>query len=97
MVVRLKGIGSWMASEHDLLPVGRPIRVVVDRRRVVRDVLRPRPFLRKSSTFRTKISLSVVAAPGRSDDDRLPRARRRGVERDLPAVWGPGGGASPHE
>jgi hypothetical protein len=45
MVVCLKGIGTWMASEHNLLPVGRPIRIVVDRRWVVRDVRRSRSFL----------------------------------------------------
>src|SRR5438034_3261677 len=36
---------ALLARENDLLCLGRPVRIVVDRRRVVCDVLRPRPVL----------------------------------------------------
>ena len=40
-------VGEGVARENDLLPLGRPVGVIVDRRRIVCDVLWPRPLLEK--------------------------------------------------
>ena len=40
-------VADCVAREYDLLPARRPVRVIVDRRRVVCDIFRPRPLLEK--------------------------------------------------
>ena len=77
-IVRI--VRDGVAGENDLGTDGRPIRIVVDRVRVVRDVNLPAWCSITSSTFAVKMSLSAVAAPGSGLIGRLAPMPKRGTQ-----------------